>query len=148
MNDKKTPADYPQIKFRPGKDLEAELASRSDEQSDSAYSQTAKRDLGRYYTLLSRSLPSFSEKEALVLANVLNGARNAPDGVHLLYAGVDIALEENPVEGINRGAFVARLRNLHRFECMAIADAVERAWSGSYHIDNLSERLRQVGLAK
>lgn len=148
--DKKTPNDYPQVKFRTGKDLEAELASRSDETTDSAYSRIAKRDLERYYAMMALDLPTFSKPEARLLVSVLNGSRIHAETVHRIYLDVDEMLEEHPIEGINRGAFVARLRNLSRGECMAIADAVERFWNGAYHKSETDtwKRLEAVGLIK
>lgn len=146
----KSPNDFAQVKFRPGFEsaLETALKDRAEQQLDSAYSQVARRDLGRYYTLLKRSLPTFSEPEALVIVGALKGSRIDPEIIHRLYVDVDEELEDHPVEGINRGAFVARLRNLSRLECMAIADAAERFWLGEYHKsgDEVSQRLREVGL--
>lgn len=144
----KSPNDYPQIKFRPGagSNLETALTERVDVQSDGAYSQVAKRDLERYYALLAKSLPQFSEDEALVLAQTLNGAMNRPETIHLLYAEVssnpDVVDEELDAE------FIARLKSLDRFSCMAIADAVERFWSGAYFQLEVRERLKKAGLVK
>lgn len=154
--DKKTPNDYPQVKFRTGKDLEAELSSRSDEQSDSAYSRIAKRDLDRYYALLRLSLPRFSEEEALILVNALNGAKYEPEMAHRLYVDVQEYLEESnegyhsePVSNDVR-TLVLRVKAMSHLECMAIIDAAERFWQGAYHKkpEEVRQHLLETGLVK
>lgn len=151
---KKTPNDYPQVKFRTGKDLEAEFASRSDEQSDSVFSRIAKRDLERYYTLLPGSLPTFTEGEAIILVNALNGAKYPqPEQACRLYVDVQEYLEESeaysqkPVND-DAPALVFRVKEMSPIECMAIIDAAERFWSGAYHQFDIHERLKKVGLIK
>lgn len=150
--DKKTPNDYPQVKFRTGKDLEAELASRSEEMTDSAYSRVAKRDLERYYAMMARDAPVFSEDEALVLVNALNGAKYQPELVHRLYIDVQEYLEENEEYRLSGNVLtlVLRLKEMKVLECMAVIDAVEKFWSGEYHKtpEETQQALRTVGLIK
>jgi hypothetical protein len=122
----KTPSDYPQVKFRPGKELTDPLAARSSEQTDSAYSQVAKQDLGDYYTLLSLCLPVFSHKERELLSCALNGWLATPETVQHLWTEVDTYLDTLPMAMIDGQSFVDRLRTLSRFECWAIVDALKR----------------------
>lgn len=153
----KTSADYSQVKFRPGagSSLEKELAARSEQAADIALSQVAKRDLERLYTLYRLSLPTFSESEAIVIVNALNGAKAVqPELAHRLYVDVQESLEESEsyhvVDDVQHRALIARLRGLSRFECIAIYDAAERFWLGGYHkaAEEVSAKLREVGLVK
>lgn len=121
----KTPADYPLIKFRPGKLIES-LSSRSDEQTDSAYSQMAKQDLGDYYTLLSLSLPEFSHKERELLSCALNGWSATPETVQHLWAEVDAYLDALPMAMFDGQSFINRLRSLSRFECWCVYNAAKQ----------------------
>lgn len=142
----KQSSDYSQVKFRPGNGSKLEQALTARAETEESTGLVAKRDLERYYALIGLSLPVFSEQEALLLVNTLNASRINAETIHRLYVDVDEYLEEHPLEGFNRGAFVARLRNCSRLECMAIADAVERFWQGDYHKNEQesSQRLRDV----
>lgn len=121
----KTPADYPQIKFRPGP-LTTTLAARSAEQTDGAYSQRAKQDLTEYYALLSLSLPAFSYKERELLSCALHGWLATPETVQYLWTEVDAYLSTLPMAMINGQSFIDHLRSLTRFECWCIYDAAKR----------------------
>lgn len=153
---KKTPNDYPQVKFRTGKDLEVQLASRSDEQTDREYSRVAKRDLDRYYSLLANAIPRFSEEEVLILVNVLNGAKYEPQMAHRLYVDVLEYLEESNEDYHSQAVsddvrtLVLRVKAMSTIECMAIIDAAERFWQGTYHKEpeEVKRKLKEVGLIK
>lgn len=152
---------YSQVKFRPGADstLEAELTARAEqskEQSaDVALSQVAKRDLERLYMLYQLSLPTFSENEAIIIVNALNGTKCQPEMAHRLYVDVQEYLDESetyhvPTVSDDVRMLLIRLKALSRFECMAIYDAAERFWIGGYHkkLQEVQQRLRDVGLIK
>lgn len=115
----KTPADYPLLKFRPGK-LAETLETRSSEQSDSAYSQVAKQDLADYYALLRACLPTFSHKERELLSCALNGWLTTIEKVHELWVEVDAYLDMLPMVMSDGESFIARLQSLSRFECWSI----------------------------
>lgn len=128
----------PQIQFRAIGNLEHALNERKEVGCPT--SEIARRDLERYYYLLRASLPTFTVEDAFTLVNALNGHLSQPETAHLLWAEVEDS-------ELGNEQLVARLRTLSRFECMAIIDAVERAWnSETYHIDNMEERVRKVGL--
>lgn len=146
--DKKTPNDYPQVKFRPGtgSNLESALIERVESQSDSAFSQAAKRDLERYYAGLPSALPSFSEQEAVWLVDAFNGSHNVnPERVYLeilAFFEEDLTPEQKKL--------VNFLRNLPIYASVAVLDAVERFWRGPYHKEEseVQRRLGEVGLVK
>lgn len=120
-------------------------------QKDRLLSDIAERDLERYYEMIVRSTPKFSEGEAMLIADVLNGTIHMPYSVSLLWAEISDALQEGYAEkwGVDGPVLVERLRKLTVFECMAVADAIERAWNaGTYQVGDMSARLRQVGLVK
>lgn len=138
---------FPRATFRLA-ELEEEIAARSEPQTERRYAQIARRDLGRLYALYAQSLPTFSLPEARVLFAAQSGTAGHVETAHLLWAEVDAYLEEHPQEGVNRTALVERLRGLSRFECMAVIDAVERVWVGPYHVQDVTARLRAVGLVR
>lgn len=144
---------YPRINFRLGTHLAEALSSR---QVNDSLDLTAKRDLERYYDMLQRSLPHFSMGEALLMCDVFNGTIHMPYSVSLLWASVSDSIEGGQGEywqehypSLDVPALVERLRKLTPFECMAVADAIERAWnSPEYRINNMEERVVAVGLVK
>lgn len=139
----------PTVRFRSG-DLLPDLAARSRDTSDSAISETADRDLHRYYALLKRSLPTFTEAEASLLADAMNGLMLEPHSAHLLWANIDDAVREGLAEkwGVDGSALVARLRALTPFEALAVHEALEVAWHDPRHRDDLGAVLRAVGLVR
>jgi hypothetical protein len=136
--------DYPSINFRAGTLLPALVARSSSEQSRHA---TAQRDLDRYYTLLARSLPTFTEAEASLLMDALNGTIAMPQTAHLLWAEIDDAIRLDRLDekwGVDGQALHERLRALTPFQAMAILDAKERYWLHP----NEPDALQRVGLVK
>lgn len=133
------------------RDVERALAARTSVESQAARSQTAKRDLDRYYALLARSLPTFSQPEASILCDVANGTLFEPHTMMLLWANVADAEQDGiaqkwQITAEQFAAFVARLRRLSYAECVAVVDACERAW----HLMSVSEPqmpLREVLVA-
>lgn len=149
----------PLIQFRAIDQMAQQLETRTqmyggevvDKQKDRLLSETARRDLDRYYEMLARSLPKFSEEEAMLLADVLNGTMHMPYSVSLLWAEISDALREGYAEkwSVDGPVLVEKLRKLTPFECMAVADAIERAWnSPTYQVSDMGDRLRNVGLVK
>ncbi len=150
-------AESPRIQFRATGLLGEALEKRADippgatpDETGSILSMTARRDIGRYYDMLIRSLPTFSENEALLLCDVLNGTIIESFSVPLLWTEISDAVQEGYDEKweIDGAALVARLRALTPFECMAVGDAVERYWSGEYSRTSTESRMRlyQTGL--
>jgi hypothetical protein len=122
--------------------LSGQLASDVEARSDQVPERPSvmRRDLGRFYEALRRSMPPFTEAEATLLVNALNGTRHSdPASIALLWAEV---ADDDP-------ALADRLRKLSFIECAAIVDAVERFWQGPYHQDGaIASRLREVGLTR
>jgi hypothetical protein len=119
----------PPIQFR-DKELEVEIRVRTPEEGESP-SLIARRDLERYYRLLRRSLPVFSEPEALLIVRACVGWRPDADSVHFLWAQVDSAIKSKQTDqtyGVDGPALVERLRALTPFEAMAVVDAAEMIW--------------------
>lgn len=152
--EEKLDTKYPRVNFRLGAQLEQELSQRSSR--GESLDSIAKRDLDRYYDMLKRSLPAFSVGEAMLLCDVLNGTINQPYSVFLLWASVSDGVDEGRAEywkqyhpELDGAKLIAKLKGLTPFECMAVADAIERAWnSETYQVANMEEKVRQVGLVR
>lgn len=149
--------ESPRIQFRATAFLERALAERTDLPAEATsndtsrlFSATGERDLKRYYDMLMRSLPTFSEGEAFLLCDIMNGSIIETHSIPLLWIEVSDALLEGYAEKwqVDGNALVARLRSLTPFECMAVGDAIERFWSGSYARPLAESRLwlHQTGL--
>lgn len=149
---KENPDDrYPRMQFRLSEGLERNLQDRSDHMN--SIHVIGKRDLERLYSVMPRMLPQLSEAEACVLLNVIGNSKQMDvkqfmKNIRLLPTEVRDVLGECPVKGVDSRMFVKRLKALSPFEVWAIFDAIERFWHGSYHVENTSERLREVGLVK
>lgn len=138
-----------QIGFRAG-DLEPQLQARAGQ--GGSLGLTARRDLERYYALLARELPTFTESEAMLLCDVMNGTLTEPHTASLLWANVSDALEDGYAEKwhVDGLALVARLRHLSPIQAMAVCDACERFWHlvASGDARSNAERVRVVGLTR
>lgn len=123
------------VSFRPKGQVEQDIKARvGGEKSPSSIAETA---VCRYYEALRRAMPAFTEAEATLLVNVLNGSRHAdPASIALLWA--EVADDD--------ASLAQRLRGLSYIECAAVVDAVERFWVGPYH--QIGPRLREVGLVR
>lgn len=138
------------VAFRPG-ELKSELQCRTD--PDESLSSVAHRDLSRYYYLLRDALTRqrFTEQEASLLCEALNGSMVEPHSASLLWAEIDDAITMDDLAGkwgVDGVALVARLRALTPFEALAVEDAVERWWKGPFQHDDRITALRQVGLVR
>ena len=123
-------ATSPRISFRASSPT---LAARFAAPDGEAYSPgtTAQRDLERYYQSLDAALRdiALSEGEWDYLRDILNGTYIDAATARLLWAEVEDAKPEYGQKwGIDPAALSARLRALGQFQCLAVADAVER-WS-------------------
>ena len=133
-DDKKQPRDYTKIQFRVVKqEMKARLEERK-QNTDPSIHQVARRDLQRYNALVDAARPTFAEDEAWLLLDVLNGTHFEPIEMSLsmLWASLDDA-EEMYYEkhGVEKEAFVSRLRDLTEAEALATIDAIERFWNDS-----------------
>ena len=138
------------VAVQEGKALDPEQKKEEERQRSRLFSRIAERDLDRYHDMLWRSLPKFSVGEAMLMCDALNGSINHAYSAPLLWAQISDSLEEGKAEKweVDGESLVERLRKLTPFECMAVIDAIERAWSGPYHVNSLEEKVRVVGLVR
>jgi len=93
---------------------------------------TAQRDLERYYQSLDSALREvgLSEPEWNYLRDILRGTFIDVTTAPLLWAEVEDAEPEYGTKwGIDPAGLSGRLRTLSPFQCLAIADAIERWWA-------------------
>lgn len=146
----------PLVQFRATGLLANEVEQRSE--VGKPVSEVGRRDLERYYYLLKLTLAklSFTTGEAMLLCDVMNGSIVEPYSASLLWASVSDGVDEGRTEywkqyhpELDGAKLIAKLKRLTPFECMAVADAVERAWnSETYQVANMEEKVRQVGLVR
>lgn len=129
--------------------------SLTDEQRNALLAETVRSTLEDYYQFIALSLPKFSSNEAMLLVDAMNGCIVEPFSAQILWANIADAVEMDGLDAkwdVDGPALVTRLRELGRsnpFACWAIADAIKRAWnSTTYHIENMEEKVRQVGLVR
>ncbi|MDE1904938.1 MAG: hypothetical protein KGH75_00625 [Rhodospirillales bacterium] len=140
--------NYLDVSFRATR-IEPALRSRCADQTRGAISMVARRDMERYYALLARTCPTFALNEACLIMDVMNGCIVTPETMQLLWANVDDAIRLDALDhkwNIDGAALVARLRALPYAECVALVDAVERAWL--LEDGTPEERVRAVGLVR
>lgn len=137
----------PRYQFRVSSDtLKTDIEQRIEETSESI---VLPRDLERYYEILRRSLPVFTEAEARVLTAIIDSHKNSIRDISRLRADVEDFLQEHRVENVD-ATLVERLRTFGFAEYAAIVDAVERYWIGAYHKDSeeVTKQLHEVGLVR
>ncbi len=143
MNEPKT---YPNhVGFKAPPDVFDALQHR---QGNHSISITAKRDLERYYRLLEMEAQEFTEAEASLICDALNGTFFEPHTITLLWANIADAIRYDGLDGkwdVDGAALVERLRNLTPAQTFALADAAERFWNAT---GTTAERLRAVGLVR
>jgi hypothetical protein len=139
-----------QIQFRASEQMIAALQERSE--VGKSPSLVAEEMIEAYLYLLQVSLPKFTENEAMLIVDAMNGVLLDYHTASLLWANIDDAIrldglaEKWQVDG---PTLVARVRSMTPFEQWAIYDAVRRAWnSETYRIDNMEERVHKVGLVR
>jgi len=121
-------------------------------QADRSFSETGRRMLERYLYLLQVSMPDFSEAEASLIVDALNGTIFHKETVSLLWAEIEDASRSGGLAEkwqIDGASLLARLRDLTPFEALAVVDAVEQFWSGPYRQEGpMREKLLACGLLK
>lgn len=137
------------IQFRPGP-LGARLVERSE--AGRSPSQTAARDLDRYYDLLTIALAQvdLSPGEASLIVDTMNGTHIDLTAAQMLHYEIADSLDDGLAEKweIDGPGLAAKAGGWSLLTRMAICDAVERFWSDAYHIDDTAARLVRVGLVR
>lgn len=147
----------PRIQFRAIGSLADNLSERAErlENNTSAeeeilLSEVARRDLERYYSILKRSTPLFSENEAMLLADALNGTLFDVQTAHFLWASISDALCDGTLAKkwkVDGNALVQRIQSLSYAEILACIDSIERVWNTTgYRYERLEDRLHSVGI--
>lgn len=126
-------------------EIEAEITSRGNNRSG-----TIQRDLSRLYTLYRRALQKldFTESEAMLITEALNGTVHDANTAAMLWARVDDAIKLQNLDqtyGVDRETLMQKLKSLGDLEAMAVVDAVERYWNLQ---GEPGERLHKVGLVR
>lgn len=143
------PAD--KVQFRPGP-LAAALAARADVDDNAHISQVAQRDLGRYYDLVALALASveLGQSEASLIVDALNGTLIDVQTAQLLAYEIADSLEDGLAKkwGVDGAALVAKVGAWSLAQRLAVCDAAERFWRGSYHVEAIGDKLAAVGLIR
>lgn len=114
----------------------------------------AKQICDRYFYLMQRCTPKFTEAEASLIVDVLNGSRFQTETIEYIVKEVVYAIREEGYAQkwvVNGDVLIGQIKNLNLSQLFALVDAVERFWyeSESYYVgDNMSKRLKKVGLIK
>lgn len=139
-----------QVKFRSDGALLGQFWART---LNSSPGLTARRDLDRYYHFVNRLVPKFSPAEAMVIITALQDApeKQSPEAIYLTWAIIADAIRDKGLDqehGINGDNLISQLRNLHRFEVLAVVDAAERATIvlAREEAKDIAEAAQKVGL--
>lgn len=141
--------EYPMVAFRLGT-LAEPIAQRG--KPATPLGQIGRRDIERYYRILSDDLATVSldEREALALCDALNGSLLDQTTYRYVWAELEDAPHLAAKWGVDMQRLVRKLRDLTPGQTMAIIDAVERWWliqdSPSYQ--SYQESLARVGLIR
>jgi len=138
-----------QIVFRAGGDLLKSIQNRIDNEFSSEH-QVAKRDLERYYALITYSLKEveLSEQEAMFIISSTNGTMFEPFTIRLIWANLEdsILLDKLHLNfDIDATKLIEKIKNASTGYQFALCDAIERWWKIEGDIDN-TEKLKLVGL--
>lgn len=120
------------IGFHEGNFLDGKISERVDTDNGLSGGLVAKRDLERYYHLLTGALPELSEAEAMAICDVCNGyvSGDNPKSPGLMWVSVDDAIRGDGLAdkwGIATD-FGERLRAMPEIARIALVDAAERFW--------------------
>lgn len=129
----KKPQDYEKVWFQllAKSDLEEKLHVRKSD-FHTSHNIVARRDLERFYKLLQKELPTYSEAEAHLLVDVFNGTLFEPLEMVMLWASVSDAEDAYFQKwDVEKDDIVQRLRTLSFAEQVATIDAIERFWADS-----------------
>ncbi len=127
-------------------ELDAALQSRGDDPK-----QIAARDLLRYYALLPRATPRFSEEEASLLVDALAGRTIQTDDPRAVWSAVQKGIQRDMLDRrwfVDGVSLVATLRFLDPVQRVALIDAIERYSRLPVDEMGMGEALRAVGLVK
>src|SRR5260370_41463197 len=99
---------------------------------------------------MSTTSPKFELREALLMADALNGVILDAWTKHLLWLSIEDAIRTGGLDrkwGVGGAALVERLRSLTPVEQGMIAYRIQQVWENeTYHTDSLVERVKKVGL--
>lgn len=111
----------------------------------------ARRDLRRYYDLLSRILPTIrlSKGEAALICDALKSTVIVePSSLPQIWDSMDEAIRVNRLDRrwyVDGRQLVAKMRTYAPSQLIALIDAVERFWVNPNPLD---DSLRRVGLVR
>ena len=138
------------IQYRPSEQQFKSLQERSE--LGKSPSLIAEEMIDCHLYLLQRSLPTFSENEAMLLVDAMNGCILDYHTSGLLWANIADAVDSDHLDEkwhVDGKALVEQLRALTPFEQWAIYDAIQRAWNGeTYRVLDMQERVKRVGLVE
>lgn len=118
---------------------------------------TARRDVERYYVLLATALRQvkLTSAEAKLICDALNGTLNnfQINPQQSLAFSIADAIEYDHLDqkwGVDTAALKQKLESLNILQAAAVLDAVERFWfePGGYHLPDIDQKLRIVGLVR
>lgn len=93
-------------------------------------------------------IPTFTENEAMLLLDALNGVICMPE---TLEANVREAIRWEHLDEkwqVDGPALLSHLQGLSMDEAQAVMFAVRRAWGVDYHVPDLRQRARDAGLVQ
>jgi hypothetical protein len=128
------------------------LAGAIEARTDGAPAQTVRRDLERYYALLSLALASveMTSAEASLIVDALNGTAISLTTAQMLAAEIEDALKDGLAKkwGVDGAALVAKIGAWTLAQRLGVLDAVERFWISGSRVAVMADRLAAVGLVR
>jgi len=145
----------PQIQFRAVSPLDERLTERADGHFGRNMSEVARRDLTRYYGLLSQELAGvakqLSEAQACAICDVMIGLHVDDQlmAVRYLDAEIEDAADDGLGEkwGVDVAALAKLVKGFTLVQRLALVDAVER-WRSIPPGDGYESSLRAAGLIR
>jgi hypothetical protein len=136
------------IQFRATGLLGAILLNRAARRDGKSLTQTAKRDLARYYALIRMGLARFDLTEAeaacLIEAIPLDAEYGNPEFLAVIESRCRAGMADE--WGVDTDALLAKLGVVSAIEEWAILDAARHWWQGAW--DNTRQGLVAVGLLR